>query len=221
MKLSRIFIVNLLLIAGMLTLSVWAWEQLPANAQIPTRFDFDGTPIAYMNKSIGLLLMPLVTSIVALNDLISPRIEPNQNNIQRSKKAYDIVSLTGVIFCAVVHLTIILSALGKAIDTTDIITVAMGVLTVVSGNYLSKIRHNYSFGFRTRWTLASNLAWHKTHRWASWLTVAHGLAFIVAGLSSSTAFLIITLISFATASLIILPIYSYLLWKSDSNHSTE
>ena len=87
--------------------------------------------------------------------------------------------------------------------------------------YLSKIRRNHSFGFRTPWTVSSDLAWHKTHRWAAWLTVVHGLMFIVAGWQSNTNLLIFTTISFLVVTIAILPVYSYFLWKSDPNRTAK
>ena len=221
MKLSRVFAINLLFIAGVFALSIWAWGQLPPNAQIPTRFNFDGTPVAYMGKVSGLFLLPAITLAFAITELILPKIEPNQNNIRRSSKAYNIFSVALVIFFAIVHITIVLSALEKTIDTSNVISVALGGFLIIIGNYFGKIRRNYSFGFRTPWTLSSDLAWHKTHRWTGLLTVVHGFAFIVAGLSASSTLLIFTLISFLMVSVVILPVYSYLLWKSDTNRSAE
>ena len=222
MKLSRIFVINLLFVVGMLALSIWAWRELPPNVRIPTRFDFDGKPIAYMGKVGGLFLLPLLTLSIPLTDLIIlPKTEPNQNNIKRSKRAYTAISIATVVFMAIVHVTIVLAAVEQTINTSNVIAIALGILMMIIGNYLTKIRRNYSFGFRTRWTLSSDLAWHKTHRWASWLTVIHGVAFIVASLSNSTTLIKLSLISFAVVSIIVLPVYSYWLWKSDSNRLTE
>ncbi|GAB4543096.1 MAG: SdpI family protein [Pleurocapsa sp.] len=221
MKLKRIFIVNLLLIAVMLGFSAWAWIQLPPDAQIPTRFDFDGAPIAYMSKVGGLLLLPLVAMAIAVINLVLPATEPNRENIKRSQKAYGATAISGMLFLTLVHVLITLSALNKSIDTSDIIALALGIFFIVIGNYLSKIRRNYTFGFRTPWTLSSSLAWHKTHRWAGWLTVMHGLLLIIAGWQSNVSLLVFFLVSFAVVSIIILPVYSYFLWKSDPNRISE
>ncbi|MDJ0590085.1 MAG: SdpI family protein [Pleurocapsa sp. MO_226.B13] len=221
MRLRRIFTLNLLFVAGMLALSIWAWVQLPADARIATRFDFDGSPIAYMNKLGGLLLLPLMTFSIALVDLILPRIEPNRDNLKRSGKAYAVFSAGIVIFFSIVHVAIVLSALEQAVDIPTIITLTLGGFLIVTGNYLSKIRRNYSFGLRTPWTLSSDLAWNKTHRWAGWFTVVHGVALMVTSVRSHTILPVIVLISFVIVSIVILPVYSYLLWKSDSNRIAE
>lgn len=222
MKLSRMFIFDLLLVAGMLAFSGWAWQELPPNAQIPTRFDFEGAPIAYMGKAGGLLLLPLLTLLIpALDLIVLPKTEPNQINFQRSQKANTAISIATMVFMAIVHVTIVWSAVEPTVNTSNIIVIALGMLTIIIGNYLTKIRRNYSFGFRTRWTLSSDLSWHKTHRWAGILTVIHGLAFVVSGLLASATLTKIVLISFAVVSIIVLPVYSYFLWKYDVNRLAE
>ena len=221
MKLNRVFIINLLLIVGIFALSIWAWVQLPPDAQVPTRFDFDGTPTAYMGKLGGLLFLPAMALAFAITELISPKIEPNRDNMRRSSKAHNVFSVAPIVFFGIIHLTIVLSALDKSINTTNIVTTALGLFMVITGNYLSKIRRNHSFGFRTPWTISSELAWHKTHRLASWLTVIHGFTLIVTGLISSAILPIIILISFVALDIIVLPIYSYYLWKSDPKRLSD
>ena len=215
MKLNRVFVINLMLVVGMLALSIWTWWQLPPDAKVATHFNFDGTPSSYMDKTWGLFILPAIALILVVTNRIIPNIEPNQNNIKRSQKAYTIFSLALIIFLSVVHGAMLLFALGKTVDMPMIVILAVGILTIVLGNYLSKIRRNYSFGVRTPWTLSSDLAWHKTHRLASWLTVLHGIGLLVSGLRSHTILPIIVLISFAVTSVVILPIYSYICWRSD------
>jgi uncharacterized membrane protein len=82
-----------------------------------------------------------------------------------------------------------------------------GVLFVLLGNYLSKIRQNYFIGIKVPWTLNDPNNWNHTHRFASWCFVIVGLVIlseaIIHWLSSSTIFGFIMLAAF-------LPIgYSY------------
>ncbi len=219
MKLKVIFIVNMLLVAAMLTLSIWAWGQLPFDAQVPVHFDIKGSADEYMGKE-GLLVIPLITFLITVMYLILPRIEPKQQNLRRSSKAYTAVSIASAALLCSVHIVIIWSALGRTINVNTVIDVTMGLFLVVMGNYLSKIRCNHFFGIRTPWTLSSDLAWQKTHRLGGWLIVLHGLAFLIAGLLSNTTLFIYLVISLLIVSLVVLPIYSYFIWRSDSDRST-
>lgn len=217
---KRIFIINMLFITAMLGLSIWAWGQLPPNAQVPVHFDIKGSPDGYMGKE-GLLVIPLTTFLITMIELILPRIEPNKQNLRRSSKAYTAVSVASSILLCSVHIVIILSALGKTVDVSAVIYLTFGFFIIVMGNYLSKIRCNHFFGVRTPWTLSSDLTWQKTHRLGGWLLVLNGFTFLIAGLSSNATLLICSFVSLLIISLIVLPIYSYLIWRDDLNSSTS
>ena len=221
MKLRRIFVVSAAIVVGMLALSTWAWWQLPSSSQIPVHFNIQGTPDRYASKVEGLLLLPAIAIGVTVMNLVIPKIEPHRRNIWRSGPAYTVISIGTAAFIGVVHAVIVLSALGKSVDINVVLSIAMGLLFIVLGNYLSKIRRNYFLGIRTPWTLSSELAWHRTNRLASWLYVLHGFSFVVAGLLSNAVLLTSSVISLVVCSLGVLPTYSYLLWRSDTNRSTE
>lgn len=218
MKLKQIFIINSIFMVGMLALSAWTWKQLPPNAQIPTRFDLSGSPITYMGKE-ALLICPLMVLLMIITDLVQLKIEPDKYNLRRSNKAYTAVSVATVAFFASVHVIIILTGLGKSIDVATAIDIILGLFLIVIGNYLSKIRRNHTFGVRNRWTISSKLAWQRTHRLGGWLLVINGFTFLVAGWQSNTILVIGSIIALLIISLVILPVYSYLVWKTNSNRS--
>ena len=68
-------------------------------------------------------------------------------------------------------------------NTTAVLTAAIGVMLIVMGNFMGKIRSNFVFGMRTPWTLSSELSWNKTHRLTGKLFMLWGL--VVLGLSLS------------------------------------
>lgn len=59
---------------------------------------------------------------------------------------------------------IVVTALGYEISVNRLLMFAIGVLLVVIGNWLPKIRSNFMFGVRTPWTLTSDRTWCRTHR---------------------------------------------------------
>ena len=58
----------------------------------------------------------------------------------------------------------------------------VGLLLLVIGNYMGKVRKNFFVGIRTPWTLASDEVWMRTHHLGGWLFVVGGLIIAVAGL---------------------------------------
>ena len=55
----------------------------------------------------------------------------------------------------------------------------VGIVFVVSGNYLPKSRQNYTIGIKLPWTLADVDNWNKTHRLAGALWIAAGIFVLV------------------------------------------
>jgi uncharacterized membrane protein len=91
-----------------------------------------------------------------------------------------------------------------------IAALSVGVLLMVIGNYMGKLRKNFFIGIRTPWTLASDAVWERTHRFAGPLFVAAGAAWI--GLSfvhARPGWMLVPVIAAA-----VLPgIYSFVLYR--------
>ena len=218
MRLKLAFVINLLIVAGMFALSAWAWYQLPS--RIPVRFDLDGTPTRYGGKFEELLLMPIITAATAVILALLPRIEPRRQHLMRSSKAYSITWIATVVFLGSIHVTTVASALGSSLNFIMILGVLAGSFLIVIGNYLSKTRSTFFFGIRTPWTLSSELSWQKTHRLGGWLLVLHGVALIISGLIANAIFFGFVNVSLIIVSLLVLPVYSYLVWKGDRTQQT-
>jgi uncharacterized membrane protein len=54
----------------------------------------------------------------------------------------------------------------------------VGIVLIVAGNILPRLRPNNSMGIRTRWTLPDETVWMKTHRIGGYFLVAFGLVLI-------------------------------------------
>ena len=80
-------------------------------------------------------------------------------------------------------------ALGAQLNTGRIVLVFLGLLFAVTGNYMPKVRRNYSVGIKLPWTMSDDENWHKTHRMAAPVWVVCGLLLIVLGLIGSTSWL--------------------------------
>jgi uncharacterized membrane protein len=204
---------SLLAVVIMLALSAWAWRQTPADAQIPVHWGITGAVDRYGSKLEGLLLLPLITLGLALLFAALPRLDPRGDNILRSFKAYRAAWGGLMLFMLGLHSLIIASVLGYPINLTQVVLSATGLLFMVLGNYMGKIRRNYVMGIRTPWTLENELVWDKTHRLGGRLFAASGLVTLLAALFASTA----VAMGIMLASLLITTGwsvgYSYWLWK--------
>lgn len=213
-NLKTTWLISALIIALMVGLSAWAWVQLPADASLPVHWNAAGEADRYGGKAEALLLLPAVTIGVLLLFTLIRYIDPLRANIERSGQAYRAVLLGVLFFMAVLHTGAVLSALGYPINVGLLAAPAVGLMFVIMGNYMGKIRRNYMFGVRTPWTLASELSWNKTHRITGKLFVLSGLLTIGATfLGSTVAFF--TMMATILGTVIFAMVYSYLVWKRD------
>jgi uncharacterized membrane protein len=199
----------------MLLLSGWAWMQVPADQKIPVHWGLSGKPDRFGGKFEGLFLLPLMTiGLIALFALI-PRIEPRKLNLERSRRAY-IAIWTGVLgMMAVVHALVVLSALGRDVAVSIIVPVIIGVLMMITGNYLGKVRSNFFVGVRTPWTLSSELSWNKSNRLGGWLFVIWGLVIVLSAVIGKPSLTYRVILAGAGVLIVVTTLYSYLVWKAD------
>lgn len=209
-------LVSVAVIGVMLAASAWAWVQLPADAQVPIHWGADGQPDDWADKTVGLFLMPLIASGVALLLAFIPRFEPRRSNLERSSKAYGATWIGVMLLLGGLHLVAISVAMGSDLDLTRLVMIGTGALFVVIGNYLPKVRPNYMMGIRTPWTLASDVAWVRTHRVGGRLFVVEGLALAsLALLGVSGGIMVAAVLGGIAALLAITFTYSYQAWKLD------
>lgn len=100
-------------------------------------------------------------------------------------------------------------ALGMDIDMGMIVNIMVGIMFIILGNYIHKVKQNYTVGMKLPWTLNSEENWNRTNRMTGWILILSGLLFLMNSL------LLKTEIVFAVILLVILVpmIYSFILYK--------
>jgi uncharacterized membrane protein len=214
-------LVSALVIGVMLVASVWAYASLPADAQVPIHWGPDGQADGYAGKAVGLFLLPAIAVLAAAMFWILPRIEPRRANLERSGKAYAAIWIGVMLLLGGLHLLAVSVAMGAEFDLTRIVLIGTGVLFVVIGNYLPKVRSNFLVGIRTPWTLTSDRSWTKTHRLGGRLFVLEGLILVVAGLLGIGGAVQVGVIIAGVAIIVgVAFVYSYVVWRDDPERRT-
>ena len=100
-------------------------------------------------------------------------------------------------------------ALGMDIDIGVLVNIMVGTMFIILGNYVHKVKQNYTVGMKLPWTLNSEENWNRTNRMTGWILILSGLLFLMNSL------LLKTEIVFAVILLVILVpmIYSFILYK--------
>src|SRR5580704_1521581 len=213
----RTELVQLSPIAAMFLTGALCWSH--ASDRIPVHWNWRGEVDRYGGKFEGLLLLPLISLGLYFLLLVLPLFDPGKANYPTFAGAYNLIRLTITLFLSAIYAVGVLVSLGYHIDMNTVIGLAMGVLFIVLGNVMGKIRPNWFVGVRTPWTLSSKLSWTKTHRLAGWLFIVMGLL-AIAWAVLQTAWMFIVMMGAFGVSGVSLFVYSYLVYRKDAFRTT-
>jgi uncharacterized membrane protein len=218
MKLNwRAEIVQLVPIAAMLILGALCWSHVPD--RIPVHWNIQGEVDGYGGKFTGLVLLPLIMLGMYLLLLVLPVLDPGRANYPSFAGAYNAIRLTLTLFFSCIYVVTVLVALGYRVNMSTVIGLAMGLLFMILGNVMGKIRPNWFVGVRTPWTLTSKLSWTKTHRLAGWLFILMGLMAVAWALVQVQWVLVLMVIVDVGCGLAMV-VYSYLVYRTDPARMT-
>lgn len=88
-----------------------------------------------------------------------------------------------------------------------------GILFVVVGNYLPKVKPNHTIGIRVIWALQDEENWVATHRFSGRVWMTAGVLCMLSGLFGETTAALILYVVIIGAAAIISVLYSYLFYK--------
>ncbi len=209
----------LTLVIMMFAASVLVHGMVPADTPIPIHFDAAGQANGFATGRLALYILPLITVAVFGLVRLLPMIDPRGDNIRRSGKALDTVTIATVVLLAAMHAMTLYAVTGHEMALSRIMPFATGVLLIVLGNVMGKIRHNYTFGLKTPWTLADPHIWDKTHRLGGWsMVIGGGLLIVGAGFEALNPVVVMII---TIGSVLIPAAYSYWLWRGRAGTNGE
>lgn len=215
-----------LLTAGVLLLGInaatlWVRLQIPEGSRIPMHWNARGEVDGWGGPG-SLWLMPLIMFGMMALFAVLPKLEPRRGTALLKSKAYLITGLASLFVMASVQVGILFAAQGKEFPMLPVVFTLIGLLFVVIGNYLGKVRSNFVMGIRTPWTLSSELSWNKTHRLGGRLFALLGLVWIFAAWLGFPETAILWILIGGVFLLVgVTMVYSYLVWKSDPDRSQK
>ena len=160
------------------------WDRLPD--PIATHFDFHNQPNGWTSKAFTVFGMPLVLLALHWITLMVSSTKYAQIKNLHSKVRF----LFWWIIPSVSLLVMVLCygyALGAPFDIGRIVLLFVGLLFAITGNYMPKVRRNYSVGIKLPWTMTDDENWHKTHRMAAPIWVICGMLLQFASRASTVS----------------------------------
>lgn len=153
-------------------LGIVYWNQLPD--RMATHFDSAGDPNGWSSKWFAVIGLPVFLALV--NAMCTVATEKDPRRAKYPEKMMKIVYWICPVISWLCSGTIISHALGMEFQSMpQFMSLLVGLMFVIIGNYLPKVKPNYYLGIKLPWTYADEDNWNHTHRMAGKLWVVGGL----------------------------------------------
>lgn len=204
--------VPLITIIISVVLSFYFYAHWPA--KIASHWNFSGEVDGYGSSMFMAFFFPILFIILYLFFIFLPYIDPKRERYAEFAKTYHIFKAAIILALFAVYTVTGIYNLGYDFNVGIAVTLIIGILMIVIGNYLGKIKFNYFIGIRTPWTLASETVWDKTHHASRWFFIVFGLLIIIAPFLPEIGG-IIAFIAGAVVAVAGSFLYSYLVFRQE------
>lgn len=163
----------------LLTLVAWliALPHLPAT--MPIHWGANGEADGFATKINAMILTVGIMVFIYFVIAFVPRIDPRKENYKYFSKTYNILLNAVLLLFFFVNMSTILQGLGYNVPMSYIAPIMAGLVFIIIGNYLQRVRSNYFMGIRTSWTLSNETVWKKTHRLSGKIFFIGGLLILI------------------------------------------
>lgn len=164
-----------LLLSSLLTLlpipvGLLLWDKLPG--QFATHWGADGQADGFMGKPMAIFLLPAILLVMQWVCLLTTAAD--KGNKHQSPKVFNMVIWIIPMLSVLCSGFIYAAALGWSFKVTALLSITMGLMFMLIGNYMPKCRLNRTIGIKLPWTLSNEENWNATHRFAGWVWMVGG-----------------------------------------------
>ena len=162
---------------------------------IPTHWGFNNEIDDYSSKFSAFIKTPIF--LIVINIFSCFMLDNDPKNINKNKLIILIGKATVPLVLIITFMISVFYGLGKEINVMVIVSLFVGFLLIIIGNYLP-------------WTLNSDENWRKTHRLGGYTFILGGLFFLLSPFVGNQYLILITI-----AVIFFIPmIYSFYLYKN-------
>jgi len=130
---------------------------------LDTHWGATGEVNGRMGKFWGAFILPIILLGVYFLFQLIPKLDPLGYNILGFEEQYLQFQFVLYSFMFLVQAHILAWNLGYKMSPNMVVPFGVGALFYFIGHILPQTRRNWFFGFRTPWTLSSDIVWEKTN----------------------------------------------------------
>lgn len=205
---------NFCLIVIAILLNIVTYSKLSSN--IPINWT-NGEVTTTVSKLIGVSVMPVMMLFIYGILAFLFKIDSKKDNVSNNTR--EIIITTILLLLLSIHIAILAIGLGYALNIDIVSGLTVGLLIMVTSNFMPKVKTNFIFGLRTPWTLKNEKVWDISNRVTGRVFFLAGLLIILSVIVipehtiNFTVFLVISVVVFGT-------IHSYITYKKvmDNNN---
>lgn len=146
------------------------WNHLPD--RLTTHWGASGEADGSMGKFAAITVVPTIIFVMHLFCLFMVHLDPKVD--AQSAKALLIVYWAMPLTSLFAGFMVLGSAAVSTLKALNYLNLFLGILFLLTGNYLPKCRQNSMLGIRLPWTLTDEENWNKTHRLGGRVCMAGG-----------------------------------------------
>ena len=148
------------------------YDKMPA--ELPTHWNFQGQADDYSSKFHAMVVIQ--GFLVLMNALLCFMLDSDPKNNKQYNLVMTISKLSMPAIMLLIYIITVMAGFGREVKVSTILPIFIGLLFIAIGNYLPKIKRNYTMGIKLPWTLNSDENWRRTHRLG-------GICFVIIGIS--------------------------------------
>lgn len=191
--------------------SAYLWNDLPD--VVPTHFNMQGEADDWGPKWVNAIMFPAIGLATYLSLIFLPFIDPKKR-IESRQKPIAAIRIMLSFFMVGLYAFIMAKSLGSELEIGIYVNVAVGLLILVLGNYMSSLKQNYFIGVKTPWTLENEEVWKRTHRITAKIWTVGGLLLVMIPFLIGNQIIYWSIFGVLISILVLYPvIYSYVIFQ--------
>ncbi|MBR4935434.1 MAG: SdpI family protein [Anaerotignum sp.] len=211
MKIKKVLRVLLMIAPVLMVLAVYGKlpDVVPVHWGINGEVDRYGSKmelfiIAGMNIFLG-IFMPLVA-----------KVDPKKKNYDRFQETYEWMIIWTLLFMTVVTGVILVETLKPGtLNIGKVICSMVGIMFIVLGNMMPKIKSNFFTGVKTPWALSSDAVWNKTQRLGGKTLVLGGVLILISAFVGDAKWMTFIIIGVAVLVGLVPTVMSYIWYQKE------